>query len=351
MALSELTTLRLGGPAPALRTAESVDDVVAGVHDAARSGGGLLVLGGGSNLVIADAGVPDPVLRIAVPGVRIEPDRSGGSDAAVVTIGAGVDWDAAVAELVEAGYGELAPLSGIPGSTGATPVQNVGAYGTEISDVLVAVQVVDRVTGEVHRLTSDELQLAYRSSILRGTDRAVVTAVEFRLTTRPVAVRYAELARTLDVPAGGTAPAAAVREAVLGLRRGKGMVLDPDDQDTWSVGSFFTNPLLSTEQAAVAGDAVRARLGAETVWPAYPAENGTVKWSAAWLIERAGFAKGHPGPGGRVSLSTKHTLALTNRGDGTTEDLLALAREIRDGVRDAFTVTLEPEPVFVGVRL
>ncbi|TKV59231.1 UDP-N-acetylmuramate dehydrogenase [Nakamurella flava] len=350
VALAELTTLRLGGPAPELRIAASVDDVVAGVREAVRSDSGLLVLGGGSNLVIADAGVPDPVLRVAVPGVHVVPD-AGSADAVVATVGAGVDWDAAVAELVDAGYGELAPLSGIPGSTGATPVQNVGAYGTEVSDVLVAVQVVDRATGEVGRLTADELRLAYRSSVLRGTDRAVVTAVEFRLTTRPVTVRYAELARTLGVPVGGTAPAAAVREAVLGLRRGKGMVLDPEDKDTWSVGSFFTNPLLTTEQAAVAGDAVRVRLGAETVWPAYPAEDGRVKWSAAWLIERAGFAKGHPGPGGRVSLSTKHTLALTNRGDGTTEDLVALAREIRDGVRDAFTVTLEPEPVFVGVRL
>lgn len=348
--LADLTTLRLGGPAPELRTAASVDDVVAGVRDAVRSGSGLLVLGGGSNLVIADAGVPDPVLRVAVPGVRVEPEAES-TDTVVATIGAGVDWDAAVAELVDAGYGELAPLSGIPGSTGATPVQNVGAYGTEVSDVLAGVQVVDRATGEVARMSVDDLRLAYRSSVLRGTDRAVVTAVEFRLSTRPVTVRYAELARTLDVPVGGSAPAAAVREAVLGLRRGKGMVLDAEDRDTWSVGSFFTNPLLTAEQAAVAGDAVRARLGDDVVWPAYPAPGDRVKWSAAWLIERAGFAKGHPGPGGRVSLSTKHTLALTNRGDGTTEDLVALAREIRDGVRDAFTVTLEPEPVFIGVRL
>jgi UDP-N-acetylmuramate dehydrogenase len=231
-------------------------------------------------------------------------------------------------------------------------VQNVGAYGTEIADVLTSVTIYDRHTGAIRTVPATDLRLAYRSSTLRGTDRAVVTDVTMRLTDRPVTVRYGELARALGVEPGGSAPASAVRQAVLGLRRAKGMVLDPDDPDTYSAGSFFTNPILGAEQSAAVDAAIRAALGPDVTYPRYPVagQDAASKLSAAWLIERAGFPKGYQGPGGRVAVSSKHTLALTNRG-GSTADLIALAREIRDGVRTAFGVTLHPEPLLIGVVL
>ena len=352
--LSDLTTLRLGGPAPDLTTVRTPAQVAETVGAADRAGTGVLILGGGSNLVVADAGIDTPIIRICIGGIRIDRLESG---TASVTVGAGESWDDVVAHLTAQGLGELATLSGIPGSTGATPVQNVGAYGTEIADVLTAVTVYDRATGVTRSVPAAELRLSYRSSTLRGTDRAVVTDITMRLTERPVVVRYGELARTLGVQPGGTAPAAAVREAVLGLRRAKGMVLDPDDLDTRSAGSFFTNPILDAGQAETADRAIRARFGEATAYPSYPAlrssggvQEPAVKLSAAWLIERAGFPKGYPGPGGRVAVSSKHTLALTNRG-GSTADLIALAREIRDGVRQAFGVDLHPEPLLIGVGL
>ncbi len=351
--LAALTTIGLGGPAPAIHTASStaeLADRAAALDDA----GGALVIGGGSNLVIADAGVPTPVLHVTIPGLRIDP---AGDDRAVATIGAGEDWAAVVTQLVDEGWCGVESLAGIPGSAGATPVQNVGAYGTEISDVLVDVEVYDRVNRRVRTMTPAELRLGYRSSVLRGTDRAIVTAVRVRLTRAERPVRYAELARTLGVSVGETAPPRAVHDAVTELRRGKGMVIDESDPDTRSVGSFFTNPILGPGELAMTQDAIAARLGPDTPVPQYPAgptrPDGT-KLSAAWLIERAGFPRGYPSQqrsGARVTVSTKHTLALTNRGGGTTAELLALAREIRDGVRDAFAVTLRPEPVLVGIEL
>ena len=319
--------------------------------DALRSAAdqNVLVLGGGSNLVISDQGVPGPVIHIAIPGVRVRES----DDAALVTIGAGEDWDGVVAELVDAGLTGLAPLSGIPGSSGATPVQNVGAYGTEIAELLDSVTLLDRHTGQVVTATADELELAYRSSNLRGTDRAVVLDITLRLTRTATTVKYAELARTLGVEPGSTAPEPEIRAAVLQLRRSKGMVIEAgvDDPDTRSAGSFFTNPILDEHELARAENAIRRALGTDVTYPRYPADGGRTKLSAAWLIERAGFSKGYDGPGGRVGVSTKHTLALVNRGDGSTADLLSLAREIRDGVRDRFAVDLHPEPVFVGIDL
>jgi UDP-N-acetylmuramate dehydrogenase len=348
--LSDLTTLRLGGPAPDLITATSAEEIAEAVGTADRAGTGVLVLGGGSNLVVADEGIDVPIVRIGVPGIDIVRDSADGGTA-IVTVGAGEGWDDVVAELTGQGFVELATLSGIPGSTGATPVQNVGAYGTEISEVLTAITVYDRRTAVIRQVKAQELNLAYRSSTLRGTDAAVVVDISLRLSNRPVTVRYAQLARALGVETGGTAPPAAVREAVLALRRGKGMVLDRDDPDTFSVGSFFTNPILDPAAAHAAGQAIRSRLGAQTAYPSYPvAGTDNRKLSAAWLIERAGFGKGYSGPGGRVAVSSKHTLALTNRG-GSTADLMALASEIRNGVRTAFGVTLVPEPLLIGVRL
>lgn len=338
-ALSAYTTLRLGGPARRFVSAATSEDLVAAVREADAAGEPVLLLGGGSNLVVGDAGFDGVVVEVANTGWR--------RDGAIVDVEAGQNWDAFVAGLVEAGLGGLECLSGIPGNVGATPIQNVGAYGCEVAESIVSLELYDRVTREVRTLKADELGFAYRTSILKGTDTGVVLSVRFEVREDGLSapVRYAELARTLGVEIGARVPAADAREAVLGLRRGKGMVLDPADHDTWSAGSFFTNPIVPAADA----EAVLARI-AESVEgsaPQYPADGG-VKLSAAWLIERAGFGKGYPGPGNRVSLSTKHTLALTNRGDASTEDLLTLAREVRDGVHERFGVRLRPEPLLIN---
>jgi len=318
------------------------------VGAADRAGAGVLVLGGGSNLVVADAGIDVPIVRIGVRGISMDP---GPDDSTLVTIGAGEGWDDVVAELTEQGFGELATLSGIPGSTGATPVQNVGAYGTEIAEVLQSVTLYDRGSGTTRRVGATDLKLGYRSSSLRGTDGAVISDITLRLTTHPVTFRYSELARALNAQPGDEAAPKDVRAAVLDLRKKKGMVLDPDDPDTYSAGSFFTNPILNPAKARAAEEKIHQRLGAGTTCPSYPlAGTDDIKLSAAWLIERAGFGKGYQGPGGRVAVSSKHTLALTNRG-GSTADLLVLAAEIRDGVRSAFGVDLHPEPLLIGVHL
>jgi UDP-N-acetylmuramate dehydrogenase len=315
------------------------EDVVVAVREADAAGEPVLLLGGGSNLVVGDAGFDGTLVEVANTGWR--------RDDAVVEVEAGQNWDAFVAALVEAGLGGLECLSGIPGSVGATPIQNVGAYGCEVAESIVSLELFDRVTREVRTLKADDLGFAYRTSVLKGIDTGVVLSVRFEIREDGLSapIRYAELARTLGVEIGARVPAADARDAVLGLRRGKGMVLDPDDHDTWSAGSFFTNPIVPSADA----EAVLKRItdGVEGNVPQYPADGG-VKLSAAWLIERAGFAKGYPGPGNRVSLSTKHTLALTNRGEATTADLLALAREVRDGVFERFGVRLHPEPLLIN---
>jgi UDP-N-acetylmuramate dehydrogenase len=333
--LAPLTTLRLGGPAGRLVEATSADAVVQAVRDADGAGEPLLLLGGGSNVVIADDGWAGTVVHVATTGQTLQRRPDG---TVLLTVEAGADWDEVVACCVGDGLGGLECLSGIPGRTGATPVQNVGAYGVEVSDLLVDVDLYDRRSGAVRpHVPAAELRLGYRTSVLKGRDDAVVLRVRFALPGTDVSapVRYPELARALGVEPGTRVPAARAREAVLDLRRGKGMVLDATDHDTWSAGSFFTNPLLSAVEAPP--DA-----------PRFPAGAGRVKVPAAWLIEQAGFRRGHPGPGGRVALSGKHVLALTNRGTGTTADLLALAREVRDGVRARWGVALHPEPVLVG---
>ena len=336
--LAAHTTLRLGGPAAHWVRAVTEHQLVAAVTEADAAGGPVLVLGGGSNVVVADEGFAGTVVEVATRGVAAEADLCSG---AVVTVAAGEDWDALVARAVSEGWVGLEALSGIPGSVGATPVQNVGAYGQEVADTIARVRVLDRAERRVRTFFHGDCDFGYRTSrFKREPGRYVVLTVTFqlRLGDRAAPVQYAELARTLGVERGERPPLAAVREAVLGLRAGKGMVLDGADPDTWSAGSFFTNPVI---------DPARVPEGA----PAWPQPDGRVKTSAAWLIDRAGFAKGYAGPGGRVSLSTKHTLALTNRGDARTEDLLALAREVRQGVADRFGIVLENEPVLVGCRL
>jgi UDP-N-acetylmuramate dehydrogenase len=336
--LAPLTTLRLGGPARRLVDARSAAAVVEAVRAADADGEPMLLLGGGSNVVVADEGWPGTVVRVASTGRALErrPDGS-----VLLTVEAGEDWDDVVAACVADGLGGLECLSGIPGRTGATPVQNVGAYGVEVADLLVDVDLYERRTGAVREhVPAAELGLAYRTSMLKGRDDAVVLRVRFALpgTGDSAEIRYPELARALGVEPGARVPAAVARAAVLDLRSSKGMVLDAADRDTWSAGSFFTNPILP--EADAPAEAPR--------WPAGP---GLVKVPAAWLIERAGFRRGHAGPGGRVALSGKHVLALTHRGGATTADLLELAREVRDGVRTRWGVELHPEPVLVGCRL
>jgi UDP-N-acetylmuramate dehydrogenase len=341
-ALAELTTLRLGGPAGRLIDAATEDAVVAAVRRADAAGEPLLIMSGGSNLVVADAGFPGTVLRILTRGVREDGDR--------LEVAAGEPWDPFVARCVAEGRAGVECLSGIPGSVGATPIQNVGAYGQEVSESVVSVRAYERTSARVTEIPARDCGFTYRSSSFkRLPGRWVVLAVTFELARQPRSqpIRYAELARALGIQEGETAPLADVRGAVLALRRGKGMVIDPADPDSVSAGSFFTNPLLRPEAFAALQQRARRRLGDDVRVPRFPQPDGRVKTSAAWLIERAGFTRGHGDPA-TVAISAKHTLALTNRGAGTTEQLVALAREIAAGVHDAFGVELEPEPVFVG---
>lgn len=344
--LADLTTLRVGGPVARLVDVDSEADLVAAVRTADAAGEPLLVLGGGSNLLVSDAGFDGVAVRDVRRSIHVE-DASACAGVSLTAV-AGQPWDDVVVRAVTEGWVGVEALSGIPGSTGATPVQNVGAYGQQVSDTVATVRVWDREQSRVRTLAWGDLAFGYRSSLLKRslegagpTPRYVVLDVTFQLRfgTLSAPLRYGELARRLDVEVGQRAPLADVREAVLELRRGKGMVLDPADRDTWSAGSFFTNPMLDT------ADAGRIPPGA----PRYVSE-GRVKTSAAWLIEQAGFGKGYglPGP---AALSGKHTLAITNRGDATAQDLVRLAREVRDGVRDTFGITLEPEPVLVGCAL
>jgi UDP-N-acetylmuramate dehydrogenase len=342
--LSDLTTLRLGGPAARYLEATTEEAVVDAVLEADRAGDPLLVLAGGSNVVVADEGFPGTVVRIATRGVA----RAG----AALEVAAGEPWDPLVADCVARGLAGVECLAGIPGSVGATPIQNVGAYGQEVAETIRAVRVLNRADGTVRSLAPVECGFTYRSSAFkREPGRWVVLAVSFALeaSERSAPIRYPELARTLGVEVGARVPSTDVREAVLALRRGKGMVLDPDDADTFSAGSFFTNPVLDADAFGAIEARVGERLGPAVRPPAWPQGDGQVKTSAAWLIEHAGFRRGYGDPDG-IAISAKHTLALTNRGHGTTAQLVALAREIADGVRAAFGVALVPEPVFVGHR-
>ncbi|KUL38084.1 UDP-N-acetylenolpyruvoylglucosamine reductase [Streptomyces sp. NRRL F-4489] len=343
--LAPLTTFRLGGPANRLVTATTDDAVIAAVREADDTGTPLLIIGGGSNLVIGDKGFDGTALRIATRGFAL--------DGTALELAAGENWSDAVARTVAAGLAGVECLAGIPGSAGATPIQNVGAYGQDVSETLTEVVAYDRRAGETVTLPAAECGFSYRHSRFKQhPDRFVVLRVRFALEDAgglSAPVRYAQTARALGVAPGERVPLATARETVLALRAGKGMVLDPADHDTWSAGSFFTNPVLTEDEHTELVRRVRERLGPDAAPPAFPDGGGRVKTSAAWLIERAGFTKGYGS--GPARISTKHTLALTNRGEATTEDLLALAREVRDGVRDAFGVTLVNEPVTVGVSL
>ncbi len=322
--LAQYTTLGLGGAATVLE-APSQADVVALVHEYP----GARILGGGSNVVAGDAGVLEPVIRLTAAGHVRHDDQ--------IIVSAGTAWDDFVAQMVAEGRSGIEALSGIPGCVGATPIQNVGAYGQEVAETIAGMRVLVRRTGEITTWPAARAQFGYRSSFFKEhPGEYVVMAVAFDLPEGLSApVKYAELAGLLQVEIGQRVPVDAVRQAVLELRRGKGMVLDPTDPDTRSAGSFFTNPIVD-----------HAPEGA----PGWPQPDGRVKTSAAWLIEHAGIHKGFALPGSGAAVSSKHTLALTNRG-GTTEDLLELARHIRSRVVDVFDIVLLPEPVMWGCAL
>jgi UDP-N-acetylmuramate dehydrogenase len=333
--LRDHTTLRLGGPADEWVTVTTEAEIAPALDTDLP----VLVLGGGSNLVVADEGFRGRVVEIATRGITPDAEDGASCGGVLVTVAAGEGWDDLVALAVEKEWAGIEALSGIPGSVGATPIQNVGAYGQEVSQTIASVRVWDRTLRGVRTFANADCGFGYRTSRFKADPgRHVVLSVTFQLRPGSLGgpVGYAELARALGVEVGERAPLADVRRAVLALRGGKGMVLDPADHDTWSAGSFFTNPVVPA--AAVPDGA-----------PTWPQPDGTVKTSAAWLIEHAGFAKGHGTD--RVALSGKHTLALTNRGGATTAELLALAREVRDGVEARFGIRLVNEPVLVGCEL
>jgi UDP-N-acetylmuramate dehydrogenase len=329
--LAPLTTLRIGPVARRLITCTSTEQIV----EVLRASDDVLVLAGGSNVVLAEDLADLTVVLLANSEITVEDN--------VVRAEAGAVWDDVVVTSLAHGLGGLECLSGIPGSAGATPVQNVGAYGAEVADTIRRVRLLDRRTGEDRWVAPNALQFGYRTSILKHSEAAIVLEVEFALDVdgRSAPMRYGELAAALDAEPGSRTDPARVREAVLSLRTGKGMVLDEADHDTWSVGSFFTNPVVSTDEF----NTLKARVDGPV--PNYPAPDG-VKLAAGWLVERAGFGKGYPGDGAPARLSTKHALALTNRGGATTADVISLARTVRDGVRTTFGIDLTPEPILIG---
>lgn len=350
--LSQLTTSAVGGLADSYIEARTEAEIIDAVRSADAAGDQVLIISGGSNLLISDDGFPGTVIRIASEGLTVNAEDSCGGVSVVAQ--AGHNWDALVEHAVRHAWSGIEALSGIPGSTGATPVQNVGAYGADVSQTIAAVRTWDRERNAVRTFTSSELKFGYRDSILKqatvnGSPRYVVLTVEFQLPLGRMSapIRYAELARSLGVEPGKRAYANDVRREVLRLRASKGMVLDTADRDTYSTGSFFTNPVVPADVAAALPEGA----------PRYPAgEDGLVKLSAAWLIDQSGFGKGYglepdSVSGGRASLSTKHTLAITNRGSASAADMVAVAREVRAGVERRFGILLHPEPLLIGLEL
>jgi UDP-N-acetylmuramate dehydrogenase len=346
IALAPLTTLGVGGAARYFAEIRAEHELPMALAFAQQRGLTVLLLGGGSNLVVADEGFDGLVVHMALRGLEARVE----GNLAWVTVMAGEEWDAIVAHCVAQNWAGVECLSGIPGSVGGTPVQNVGAYGQEVSETITAVRVYDRLAGEVIELSNAKCQFSYRRSLFNTTarERYVVLGVTYSLRANgELALHYADLQQ--HFAALSSRPTlAAVREAVLAIRRRKAMVIDPHDPDTRSAGSFFKNPIISPEQF-VALETNARRIGlvkADEKIPRYAAAGGQVKVPAAWLIERAGFAKGYTR--GRVGLSNKHTLALVNRGNASASEVVELMREIQGRVQERFDVWLTPEPVFVG---
>lgn len=365
--LADYTTLRVGGAAEAFVEAATADNLIAAAREAWSSGGELFILGGGSNVVVSDEGFDGTVLRVATRGIaRVDAEPG----VVRLTVQAGEPWDDLVAYTVEQGWAGIEALSGIPGTCGAAPIQNIGAYGQEIATAVIGIDFVDEITGELVWLSTDELEFGYRTSVLKEGRGGVVVAVHLALTEAPGGgtVAFAQLATALGVTMGAAVPLAEVRSAVLALRAGKGMVLDAADPDSVSAGSFFTNPIVGVDFARGLPaelprwpiDVVRA---VDVVTPldrfalnefsgevaSLPEAPRTVKLSAAWLIEHSGVTRGFSLPGSRAAVSSKHTLALINTGGATANDVAELARYIQTRVLGRFGVVLHPEPVFVGL--
>ena len=335
--LADYTTLKVGGPARKFIEVANEAEIIAALEEAGDSP--VLIMGSGSNLLISDNGFKGTVIRITNQEVQSEVDACSG---ATLTIGAGEDWDAFVETTLSRGFAGLETLSGIPGTIGAAPIQNIGAYGHEVSEFITRVRTYDRQYMAVKTFTNAECEFEYRSSIFKkNPGRYVVLSVQFQLRkgemTTPIT--YAELAKKLGIEVGEKAPVMETRAAVLELRASKGMLLGRNDQDAVSAGSFFTNPIVTAEVAAT--------LPADA--PKWPQPDGRVKTSAAWLIENSGISKGDEVQGARVS--SKHVLAITNKGDATAADIAALAYKIRRAVNEKFGITLEAEVNFVGLSI
>lgn len=335
--LHKYTSLRVGGPAKSIVNVSTEAEIIAAIEAAEDSP--LLIIGGGSNVLISDSGFEGTVIHIANNQAESEVDACSG---ATLTIGAGEDWDQFVATTISRGFAGLETLSGIPGTVGAAPIQNIGAYGHEVSEFITRVRTYDRQAKAIKTFTNAECEFEYRSShFKKHPGRYIVLSVQFQIRTGEIStpITYAELAKKLGIAVGEKAPVIDTRNAVMELRASKGMLLNPSDQDSWSAGSFFTNPIVSTEIASALPEGA----------PKWPTADGRVKTSAAWLIERSGIDKGQYHGGARIS--TKHVLALTNSGNATAEELIQLAREVRASVQEKFGITLEPEVNLVGIAL
>ncbi len=346
--LAPLSTLEVGGSARFYLAAANEEEVRSGLAWTRERGLPLLVLGGGSNLVVADEGFPGLVLHVQPRGFEVSPSANG----VRVRAGAGEPWDATVARAVEEDWAGLECLSGIPGLVGATPIQNVGAYGQDVAETVALVEALAVDSGQPVSFTSAECRFGYRDSRFKREDRGryVLLAVTFLL--RPggaPAVRYPELERALHEADAARPTLRQVRDTVTAIRRRKSMVLDPGDPNRRSVGSFFVNPVVSDAEAEAVREVVSRRGAPPFSMPAFPAGDGRTKLSAAWLIERAGLQRGHRL--GHAGISTNHPLALVNRGGATAREIVELARQVRSRVRDLFGITLAPEPVFVGIEL
>jgi UDP-N-acetylmuramate dehydrogenase len=335
--LNKYTSLRVGGPAKKIINVATEAEIIAAIEAAGESP--ILIIGGGSNVLISDSGFEGTVIHISNNQAESEVDACSG---ATLTIGAGEDWDQFVATTISRGFAGLETLSGIPGTVGAAPIQNIGAYGHEVSEFITRVRTYDRESKAIKTFTNAECEFEYRNShFKKHPGRYVVLSVQFQIRTGETStpITYAELAKKLGIEVGEKAPVVDTRKAVMELRAAKGMLLNPNDKDSWSAGSFFTNPIVSTEVASALPEGA----------PKWPTADGRVKTSAAWLIEHSGIDKGQAHGGARIS--TKHVLALTNSGSATAEELVQLARDVRTSVQDKFGITLEPEVNLVGISL
>jgi UDP-N-acetylmuramate dehydrogenase len=335
--LSKYTSLRVGGPAQKIVQVATEAQIIAAIEEAGDSP--ILIMGGGTNVLIADSGFAGTVIRISNNSIQSEVDACSG---ATLTIGAGEDWDAFVITTIQSGFAGLETLSGIPGTVGAAPIQNIGAYGHEVSEFVTRVRTYDRQQKEIKTFTNSECQFSYRNSLFKShPGRYVVLDVQFQIRRGEMSdpITYLELAKKLGVDPGDKATVIDTRNAVMALRGSKGMLLNSGDHDSWSAGSFFTNPIISQQAADALPNAA----------PKWPLNDGRVKISAAWLIENSGMHKGDEVGGARIS--TKHVLALTNSGTATASDIAQLARQARDHVQQAFGITLAAEVNLVGIEI